>query len=194
MNSSCHVHVWVVRCADTLGGFRRAGIFILALPMLTARCVCRVYVRVMSHVCISHVHISMSPVTYMYETCPIYVLVMSHIGMSHEACGHSRWVQKVGYIASCTSDADCQVYVSYICMSHVTYMYESWGVWTLWVVSGGRVYLFLHFRCWLLGVCVTCMYGSCTYMYESCHICVYVISHICMSDVTYMHESWPICV
>ena len=117
---------------DTLGGFRRAGILHLARPMLTVRCVCHMYVWVMSHVCMSHVHIRVSHVTYMHEWCHIYVWVVSYSG----------WSQEGGYIASRTSDPHCQVCVSYVWISHVTYMYESWGVRTLWVVSGGRVYLF----------------------------------------------------
>jgi len=136
-------------------------------------------------------HIGMRHVTHMHETCHTH-----HVTGAPSAKAKKK-TKKTGHkngwmsLRKLTTNMNERVtytkerVVSYIGMSHVTYMNEScrmyeWVMPHIWMSHATHVIPHTH---------TSCHTEEWAYMNESCHIYEWVLSHVWMSHVTYMNES-----
>jgi len=140
---------------------------------------CHTYTWVMSYIYMSHV-------THMHESCHAYTWVMSYIRnesrhhsiMSHTWIGHTQHISHVTLVKGAGLWMGSRPTFPY----DDTHIHESWHTYT-WDVS-------VTLMKWvtLTSYHVTHVQESC-HTFEWCHTCAWVMSHICISPVTHIHES-----
>jgi len=136
----------------------------------------------------------MRHVAYMNGACRIYKWVMSHI-----------WMRHVAYINESYRTYEWDM--SHVWLRHVTFMNESWCIYQSGIICATwltHMCDMTHSYVWHDSfICVTneswCIYQSgmspklmsqVARMYESCRKYECAMSHVWMSHLTRIHESW----